>query len=91
MLVRWPSAWEELPDAGSLTIRCYAQEWSESGSSAAIRSDDLEESPEETFRLALADLEDLRVIIQLLEASWIETARKHVEASVKECDEWFLS
>ena len=84
MLVHWPEAWEHLPDSGSLTIRCYAQEWSELGSSAAIRSDDLEETLEETFELALADLQDLRVIKWLPEASWIYTACKHVQAMVRE-------
>ena len=84
IIVHCPGHWEALPDSGFVTISCHALEWSESGSSAAIRSDDLEESPEETFRLALADLDALRVITWLPEASWKETACRHVEAIVRE-------
>lgn len=60
MLVHWPSAWEELTDSGSLTISCHSVEWAESFYTLpAIPSDDLEETVQETFREAMADLEDL--------------------------------
>eukprot|EP00435_Cladocopium_sp_Y103_P059959 s238_g21.t1 len=84
MLVHWPIAWAELPDGGSLTIRCFAEDWSTSGSSAEIREDDLEETKEDACRHALEDLERLRAITCLPEASWIETARRHVDKIVRE-------
>jgi len=80
LLVSWPSAWEALGDHESVTIPCYTQDWS--SSSAELREEQLEESQEDSFRRALVDLERLRVITWLPEASWIETARKHVQAIV---------
>ena len=76
----WPSAWEALGDHESVIIPCYTQDWS--SSSAELREEQLEESQEDSFRRALVDLERLRVITWLPEASWIETARKHVQAIV---------
>ena len=45
---------ESLADHESATMQCFAQDWSEC--SAELRKAELEESQEDCFRKALADL-----------------------------------
>ena len=54
LLVHWPSDMVSLADHESATMQCFAQDWSEC--SAELRKAELEESQEDCFRKALADL-----------------------------------